>query len=119
MKQNFLIRQYDKDDEGFVFSTYLKNNWYSKENTSTLKKETWENCQRERLKKIIADKKVKIVCMAAMPDVICGYAFPDDHACRYCSDKHFAYIKPQWRDKKYVDVHQLIIEKLEENNEQR
>lgn len=90
MKQLITIRDHVPDDEPFLFSTYLKNNWYDKTNSTTLKKNTWMSLQHKRLEKVLETQKVSIACLKEDPDVIIGYCFND-------AGKPFVYIKLAWR----------------------
>ena len=90
MKQLIEIRDHVKSDEAFLFSTYLKNNWYDKTNSTTLKKATWMGLQHKRLEKVLETQVVKIACLKEDPDVILGYAFQD-------AGKPFVYVKLAWR----------------------
>jgi len=90
MQQYIKIRDHVKDDEPFLFATYLQHNWYDKTNTTTLKKATWMNLQHKRLEDVLDSQLVKIACLKEDPDVILGYAFQD-------GPKPFTYIKLAWR----------------------
>src|ERR1700690_683206 len=88
------IRNFEEGDIPFLFATYLKHNWYSKENSTTLKKETWLSFHRNRLNDIIRQNHaIKMVCLAEDPESNVGYGFIDD-------DKPFIYIKLAWRNDK-------------------
>lgn len=89
-----VIRDQMPGDEPFFFSTYLKNNWYSKENTTTLNKQTWQKAQRYRLQNILKHQSIQVACLNSDPDVILGYGFWDE-------TKAFIYIKQAWRDEKF------------------
>lgn len=83
------IRSIKKEDEPFIYATYLKNNWHSKTNTTTLRKETWMRVQHGRLEALFenAPEQVKVVCLVEDPDTILGYKLQD-----------WVYIRPQWRN---------------------
>jgi len=105
MKQLISIRDHISDDEPFLFATYLKNNWYDKTNSTTLKKATWMSLQHKRLEKVLQNQKVKIACLKSDPDVIIGYAFED-------AGKPFVYIKLAWRG--LADLKPKLIESIGE-----
>lgn len=100
------IRDVEPDDHAFLFSTYLKNNWYDKTQSTTLKKHTWMALQHKRLEKVLTEDKVKIACLAEEPDTIVGYAFRD-------GAKPFAYVKLAWRSD-ILDLKNRLIKSLEE-----
>jgi|688.fasta_scaffold858875_1 hypothetical protein len=106
MKQLIDIRDHKKDDEPFLFSTYLKNNWYDKTNSTTLKKATWMNLQHGRLEKVLDKQKIKIACLKEDPDVILGYSFQDGSA-------PFVYVKLAWRNNQ-LNIKDLLLKSLEE-----
>lgn len=105
MKQLISIRDHTSDDEPFLFATYLKNNWYDKTNSTTLKKATWMSLQHKRLEKVLQNQKVKVACLKSDPDVIIGYAFED-------AGKPFVYIKLAWRG--LTDLKPKLIESIGE-----
>lgn len=106
MKQFISIRDHVKDDEPFLFSTYLKNNWYDKTNSTTLKKATWMSLQHKRLEKVLDTQKVKIACLENDPDVILGYAFND-------AGKPFVYVKLAWRNNQ-LNLKEKLTKSIEE-----
>ena len=93
--KEIVIRNMQPGDEPFLFATYLKNNWYDKTNTSTLKPATWMALQRKRLENVLKVQPVKIACLSHDEDIILGYGFFD-------IDKHFIYIKQAWRDPRFA-----------------
>lgn len=105
-KNKFIqIRDLEPDDHAFLFSTYLKHNWYDKTNTSTLKKATWMAMQHKRLEKVLSGQTVKIACLSEDPDTIVGYAFKD-------GEKPFVYAKLAWRSPA-LNLETLLINSLE------
>lgn len=82
------VRSMSKEDEPFIFATYLKNNWYSGKLSTTLKKDTWMRVQHGRLEALFANapEQVKVVCLEEDHNTILGYRLQD-----------FIYIRPQWR----------------------
>lgn len=111
MKQLIQIRNHVKDDEPFLFATYLQHNWYDKTNTTTLKKATWMSLQHKRLESVLENDTVKIACLKEDPDVILGYAFQD-------GKKPFCYLKLAWRQGP-IDIKDLLLKSLEETNEKQ
>lgn len=107
-----VIRQANKDDEPFLFSTYLKHNWYDKRNTTLLPKLVWMGAQRRRLKKIFNDNKIKMACLSDDPDIIIGYGFIDK------DEKPFVYVKMAWRDCPYK-IEDLLSTTLKGNNNEK
>lgn len=106
MKPFVKIRDHQEDDHAFLFSTYLKNNWYDKTNSTTLKKATWMGLQHTRLEKVLENQKVKIACLSEDPDVILGYSFQDGSA-------PFVYVKLAWRNNQ-LNIKDLLLKSLEE-----
>ena len=100
------IRDAEPDDHPFLFSTYLKNYWYSKTQGTTLKKHTWMALQHKRLEKVLETQKVKVACLSESPDVILGYAFQD-------GEKPFSYLKLAWRDPK-LSISEKLLKSLED-----
>lgn len=84
------IRSALPTDYPFIFSTYLRNRWFSKENTTTLQKNTWMRLQHTRLERILAEQPVLIACLSADPDTILGYRFKD-------GSDDWTYVKLAWR----------------------
>lgn len=87
---NIVLRKVVDADHPFIFSTYLKNNWYSKSNSSTLKKDTWMRVQHGRLEKLLAEARAIVACLSDDVDVILGYVVQDKDP--------FVYVKQAWRD---------------------
>lgn len=105
--KNFIqIRDVDEDDHAFLFSTYLRNNWYDKTQTTTLKKATWMALQHKRLEKVLKEEPVKIACLVEDPETIVGYAFKD-------GPRLFIYRKLAWRSPK-LNLATLLTEALEQ-----
>ncbi len=100
------IRDIEPEDHAFLFSTYLKNNWYDKTQSTTLKKATWMAMQHKRLEKVLESGVVKVACLTEDPETIVGYAFPD-------GDKPFAYVKLAWRAPT-LDLKTRLINSLEQ-----
>jgi len=111
MKQHIRIRNHTKDDEPFLFATYLQHNWYDKTNSTTLKKDTWMSLQHKRLEGVLEQQKVKVACLKDDPTVILGYAFQD-------GSKPFSYLKLAWRNCS-VNIKELLLKALEENHEKQ
>lgn len=112
MKQFIKIRDHVESDHPFLYATYLKNNWYDKTNTTTLKKATWMGLQHSRLEKVLNNQKVKIACLEEDPDIILGYGFQDGAA-------PFVYVKLAWRQNK-LNLKELLLNSIQgETNEQR
>lgn len=111
MKQHIQIRNQTKDDEPFLFSTYLQHNWYDKTNSTTLKKDTWMSLQHKRLENVLKNQEIKIACLKTDPDVILGYAFKD-------GNKPFSYVKLAWRNCP-IDIKEMLLKTLEEKNEKQ
>lgn len=110
MKQHIKIRDHNKDDHSFFLATYLRNNWYSKENSTTLKKATWMSLQHKRLGNVLETQKIKVACDASDSDSIFGYAFHD-------GEKPFVYIKLAFRDPKWK-IKEMLLESLSKEKEQ-
>lgn len=84
-----VLRQSVPSDHPFIFATYIRHNWFSPRNTTTLKRSTWSQLQHTRLEGILA-RGVVVACLGDDPDVIVGYALDD-------GGKPFAYVKLAWR----------------------
>lgn len=100
MKQLITFRNHLPTDESFLFSTYLKNNWYRNEPSTMLPKKVWMWAQHRRLEKVLKDQTITIACMTEDPDIIFGYGFWDDN-------KPFVYIKKAWRSEKLNLQHEI------------
>jgi DNA polymerase elongation subunit (family B) len=105
------VRIVEPDDHSFIYATYLRNNWYSKENTTTLRKNTWMSLQQKRIENVLKTRKVLVASLTEDPDVIVGYAFED-------GDKPFFYVKLAWRNPK-LGIDNLLLEDLKKHEEQR
>jgi hypothetical protein len=92
-KQQLLIRPAAASDEAFVYATYLRNSWYSKDNTTTLPKATWMRLMHQRLERMLRETPPVVACLADDPDTILGYRLQD-------GDKTFTYVKLAWREPK-------------------
>lgn len=102
---NFItIRPYKEDDKAFIFATYLRNTWYSKDNTTTLEKGLWMGLQHARMEKALPTLGIRVACITDDPDTILGYSFKDQ-------DKQFTYIKLAFRDPSYNITNLLESEK--------
>lgn len=88
-------RKFKQSDEAFIFSTYIRNRWFDKANTTTLKRATWSKLQHKRIEDIMyrGSNGIVIACLSEEPDTILGYCFMDN-ATPWC------YIKLAWRDDK-------------------
>lgn len=105
LKKYVLVRDAEPDDHSFLFSTYLRNNWYSKTQTTTLKKATWMGLQHRRLEKVLEDQTVKVACLSEDPDTIIGYCFKD-------GKEPFTYVKLAWRAPN-LNIAKILNESLE------
>jgi hypothetical protein len=70
-----VYRQSKPEDYSFIYATYLRNNWFARENNSTLKRATWSALQHKRLEGFIT--KVLVACVDEDQDEILGYALMD------------------------------------------
>lgn len=89
------IRKAIVEDHPFIYSTYLKNNWFNKDNDTVLKKDTWMRLQHGRLEGLLQTSPVKVACLAEDPDTILGYSIDG-----------FTYIRPQWR--KVANIEEML-----------
>lgn len=103
---HLLVRKIEPDDHAFFFSTYLKNKWYAKTQSTTLKKHTWMSLQHKRLEKVLKDQDVFVASFSDDPGTIIGYAFSD------CGVP-FCYVKLAWRDPE-LNVSKILLDKLGE-----
>jgi hypothetical protein len=97
------VRKASEADHPFIYSTYLKHNWYSVRNTSVLRKDTWMRIQHGRLENILTTRGSWVVCLLQDPDVILGYLVPDVDS--------FVYLRPQWRDSE-LDLRELLFKEM-------
>lgn len=104
------IRNANQDDIPFLFSTYLKHNWYDKTNSTLLPKMVWINAQRKRLEKIYQENKVRVCCLAEDHELILGYAFLD------ADNKPFVYVKQAFR-KSPENIDELLRKTIEEEQQ--
>ena len=77
MKKLLTVRRAVPADHPFIYATYLRNRWFSKENTTTLQKSTWMRLQHARLERMLAEQPVLVACLSSDPDTILGYRFRD------------------------------------------
>ena len=79
-------------DWPFIFSTYLTNNWFSPENDTTLRKNTWMKIQHKFLEELLekTPPPVFVVCLEEDADFILGYVV--------AKDVPFFYIKKDYRN---------------------
>lgn len=84
-----VLRQSVPADHPFVYATYIRNRWFDKSNTTTLKRSTWSKLQHTRLEGILA-RRIVVACLDGDPDTIVGYALDDAGMPWY-------YIKLAWR----------------------
>lgn len=85
-----ILRTAYPPDYPFVFATYLRNRWFDKKNTTTLRRSTWSQLQHKRLERILESEKVLIACLDEDTDVIVGYSFKDGQTV-------FSYVKLPFR----------------------
>lgn len=81
------IREAVPSDHAFIFATYLRNRWFDKNNTTTLKRSTWSSLQHKRIEDMLAVGGVLVACLSEDEDVIVGYMLPEG----------FVYVKQDWR----------------------
>lgn len=100
-----LLRHALPSDYHFIFATYLRHNWFNKDNKTTLKRSTWSTLQHKRLETILeASSKVTVACLSEDPDTILGYGFQDG------KDK-FVYVKKDFRAEG-LGVDKMILKEL-------
>lgn len=99
-----LVRPQLLSDHPFIFATYIRNKWFSKENKTTLKRSTWSALQHKRVEDILAKEKVLVACLDEDNDTILGYTFPDNK-------KPFTYVKHPFRSPG-LKVQELLLKEL-------
>lgn len=97
-----LIRGLDKEDEAFVYATYLRHHWFAKTNKTTLPKDTFMRLLHNRLEILIEEGRVEIASLNDDPSVIIGYSIIESAA------KTFVYIKKAFRN---LGIEQLLTER--------
>jgi len=107
MNRYIKVRDHVEDDIAFIYDAYMRNNWYLKENSTTLKKATWMGLQRKRLDKILETQKVQVACLSQDEDIIVGFGFKDGE------EKDFVYVKLAWRNSPQK-IEELLLNKLKE-----
>lgn len=85
------VRRAVESDWAFIFSTYLTNNWFSEENDTTLRKNTWMKIQHQMLEELLkkSPSGALVACLEEDVDFILGYVV--------LKDKQFSYIKKDFR----------------------
>jgi hypothetical protein len=78
------VRKVTDDDHAFIYATYLRNRWFDRNNTTTLKRTTWSALQHKRLERLLKDSMVLIACISDDPTAILGYIFVDEGGSDYC-----------------------------------
>lgn len=99
-----IIRSQQPTDHSFIYATYLRNRWFDKANTTTLKRATWSSLQHNRIENILNDQLVLIACLDEDQDTILGYAFMD-------GSEEFAYVKLSFRSGGFK-VKERLLEEL-------
>lgn len=85
-----IVRPVTQSDHNFIFATYLRNRWFDKANTTTLKRSTWSSMQHKRLEGILALEHCLVACIDEDPDTIVGYILLD-------GKEPWSYVKLDWR----------------------
>lgn len=85
-----VYRKQVEEDYAFIYATYLRNRWFDKKNTTTLKRATWSGLQHNRLENILKNDYVVIACFDDDTNHVVGYAFHDD-------GNVFSYVKLAFR----------------------
>lgn len=83
-----VVRQVNLSDHNFIYATYLRNRWFNKDNTTTLKRSTWSALQHKRLEDILNNHRIRVACLDEDLDTILGYYIPIEK---------FTYVKLAWR----------------------
>lgn len=86
------VRQLQEDDKAFLFATYLRNHWFSKDNKTTLAKETFMRIYHKRMEDLMKTVPIKVLCLTEDPTVILGYSIEEKQ------DKKFVYLKKAFRN---------------------
>jgi hypothetical protein len=103
-----VIRPMVQGDWPFVFATYLRSNWFSKGNRTTLKRSTWSKLHHNRLEGLIGQPGAYTACLDDDQDLILGYGFMD-------GELPYVYVKLAFRGPG-LKVHELLHKIVKENN---
>lgn len=101
------LRAATEHDHAFIYATYLRNRWFSTENTTTLRKETWMKVQHQRLEQILASQPAYVAGLEGDDDVILAYAFQD-------GSEPWTYEKLSFRNR---GLKQMLLEALNQGDQ--
>jgi hypothetical protein len=87
--EKVIVRPAVDTDYPFIFATWLRQLYYSKDNKSTLPKETFMRLHHNRIEGILATTPVKVACLESDPDIILAYRVACDPAPWYYAKKSF------------------------------
>jgi hypothetical protein len=96
-----VLRALRDSDLNFIYGTWLNNLWFSRENKTTLSKETFYKVHHLRVEKALKIKSSKIACIESDPDLIVGYAVGVEPL--------WIYVKKDWRG---IGVEEMLRERL-------
>ena len=82
-------------DHAFIYSTFLHNRWFSRDNHTTLHKGQWYKLQHARLEKMLDTQPTYVVCLSHDHDTILAYSLMD-------GSTQFTYVKKSWREEPAV-----------------
>lgn len=83
------VRPARETDWPFIFSTWLKQLWYAKHNSTTLPKDTFFRLHHKRIEDLLNVVEVEIACLEDDDDTILGYAVHDKN--------RYVYMRKAWR----------------------
>jgi hypothetical protein len=98
-----VVRKSVPSDHPFVYATYIRNRWFDKANTTTLKRSTWSKLQHSRLEGIL-EAGIVVACLSDDLDTIVGYALVD-------GEKPYSYVKLAWRSEG-LGIKELLLKEV-------
>lgn len=84
------IRPIKGSDEAFIYATWLRQLWYSRDTVTTLNKDVFMRVNHNLIERTLKEDPVLVACLSDDHDVIIGYAaFKEDP---------YVYLKKAWRN---------------------
>lgn len=91
MKDQILIRDAKISDQAFIFSSFLKGNYYGNDFYRSIDKNTFMVKYKEVLTHLLIKSTTKIACMKNDEDQVVGYSLYQPGIL------HYVFIKPTFR----------------------
>lgn len=96
LRANITLRPGTKDDEAFIFSTWLKNLYFYSRFRKRLAKPAFMSWFHARAESVLAKASIVVACDPEESSVIYGYRISDKMATGQ-HVVHFVYVKGLWK----------------------